>query len=182
MKKIHILMTLTLAILFTGCAKPQLVQKENTAAVTGEELSNNHTALPLKTEEKNDKEGNVSGEDNKEDLASGQTVDKAPMNSSDGMDKKQSIPKETNGQNSSGRKDEDNKIILSSPKPKEDINKKDNNYTEPEEEIGVIAKSDNMVSNQEKEKILKDLEKELDGLFDNIDNTKEIEEQDLTFE
>ena len=44
----------------------------------------------------------------------------------------------------------------------------------------IIVKSDNILSNQEKEKLLKEIESEIDSLFDEIDNISddtEIEEQ-----
>ncbi|MCR4436355.1 MAG: hypothetical protein QHH06_04650 [Clostridiales bacterium] len=44
---------------------------------------------------------------------------------------------------------------------------------------GVVAKSNNAVSGQEKEALLNELDKELDSLFSNIDRMEDVQESDL---
>ncbi|MGE5474384.1 MAG: hypothetical protein ACM3UU_09205 [Ignavibacteriales bacterium] len=53
------------------------------------------------------------------------------------------------------------------------------NPTTKQGSISVITKSDNAVSSVEKEKVLKDLDSEINGMIKDIDNLDEISDSDL---
>ena len=48
-----------------------------------------------------------------------------------------------------------------------------------ESEVSIIAKSGNAVSSQDKEAVIKELESELDSLFNSINESKDIDGSDL---
>ncbi|ATW26602.1 hypothetical protein [Candidatus Formimonas warabiya] len=47
---------------------------------------------------------------------------------------------------------------------------------------GVVAKSHNTVSSQEKEEVLKELDQELDSLFSSMEELEDVEDTDLEFD
>ncbi|MDD3839723.1 MAG: hypothetical protein PHP06_04030 [Clostridia bacterium] len=74
-------------------------------------------------------------------------------------------------QNIEEQQKDDNSIVL---KPK------DKNLT-GEKNTKIIVKSDTIISNQEKEKLLNELEDELDNLLDSINQMDDVKDSDLSF-